>query len=63
MKHLISFALLAGAAIAYAGGMGPFFFGSPVLGGALLVGAVALELSFWLRIFRRTASSVAMSTK
>ena len=53
MKHLISLALLVGAMAAYAAGIGPFFFGSPVIGGVLLAGALVLEVSLWRRVLRK----------
>ncbi|MHB1058234.1 MAG: glycosyl transferase family 39 [Rhodanobacter sp.] len=50
MRHLISGIVLLAAMAAYANGMGPFFFGAPVIGGMLLVVAVALEVVFWRRL-------------
>jgi len=61
MKHLIGLALLLGAVIAYAAGVGPFFFGSPVIGGVLLAAALVLEVSFWRRVFRKHPSPARLS--
>jgi membrane protein implicated in regulation of membrane protease activity len=61
MKHLISLALLLGAVVAYAAGVGPFFFGSPVIGGVLLAAALVLEVFFWRRVLRKNPSSARPS--
>lgn len=63
MKHLISLALFLGAALAYATGVGPFFFGSPVMGGALLAAAFILEAFFWRRVLRKNPSRTATPLK
>ncbi|WP_082547611.1 hypothetical protein [Rhodanobacter sp. Soil772] len=63
MKHLIGLALLLGAAAAYATGVGPFFFGAPLMGGALLAAAFALEVFFWRRILRKNPSRAATPLK
>jgi hypothetical protein len=53
MRHLISLALLLGALVAAVAGVGPFFFGAPIIGGALLLLAVVLEISFWRHLVRK----------
>lgn len=63
MKHLISLALFLGAAVAYATGVGPFFFGSPVMGGALLAAAFILEAFFWRRVLHKNPSRAATPLK
>jgi len=55
--HLTSLALVAAATRAYAAGYGPLFFGAPMLGALLLLGGVALEVSFWRRLLRVRAST------
>ena len=57
MRHLVTVALGVGALVAYVLGLGPFFFGTPIVGGLLLLCAVVLELSFWLRLWRGRSSS------
>jgi hypothetical protein len=52
MRHLISIALLIVGAAACAVGFGPLFFGQPLLGGALLLAGLCLEMGFWLRLLR-----------
>lgn len=51
MRHLISIFLLVAAAITYVIGIGPLFFGTPLLGSVLVGAGLMLELAFW----RRTA--------
>ena len=61
MKHLISLSLLLGAVVAYAAGVGPFFFGSLVIGGVLLAAALVLEVFFWRRVLRKNPTSARTS--
>lgn len=56
MRHLITFAILLAAVTAYVSGVGPLFFGAPLIGTALVLAGVFLELAFWLRLFRRALS-------
>lgn len=52
MRQLASIAfLLAGTAV-FALGLGPAFFGQPLLGVPLLLVGAGLELAFWLRLRR-----------
>lgn len=52
MRHLTTFAIVLAAIAAYAFGVGPLFFGAPLLGTALVLAGVLLELAFWLRLLR-----------
>ncbi|WP_447736430.1 glycosyl transferase family 39 [Rhodanobacter soli] len=56
MRHLISFAIFLAAVAAYASGLGPLFFGTPLVGTVLALAGVLFELAFWLRLFRRAPS-------
>jgi hypothetical protein len=56
MRHLITFATFLAAVAAYVSGIGPLFFGAPLVGTALVLAGVLLELAFWLRLFRRAPS-------
>jgi hypothetical protein len=56
MKHLVTLALFLGAIGFYLVGVGPFFFGAPVIGGLLLLCGLALELSAWHRTRCRRGS-------
>ncbi|WP_108470785.1 glycosyl transferase family 39 [Rhodanobacter thiooxydans] len=53
MRHLITFAIFLAAVAAYALGLGPLFFGAPLVGSVLVLAGVLFELAFWLRLFRR----------
>jgi hypothetical protein len=57
MRHLTRFALLLAAAVAYAAGIGPLFFGEPLLGTVLVLAGAGLEIGFWRRhrVARRAA--------
>jgi hypothetical protein len=52
MKHLASLALLLAATAVYVAGLGPMFFGAPLLGALLLLAGAALEAGFWRRLRR-----------
>ncbi len=54
MRYLITFAIFLAAVAAYGLGLGPLFFGAPLLGTMLILAGVLFELAFWLRAFRRT---------
>lgn len=56
MRHLITFAIFLAAVAAYVFGVGPLFFGTPLVGTLLVLAGVLLELAFWLRVFRGTPS-------
>lgn len=56
MRHLITLAIFLAAVAAYAFGVGPLFFGTPLVGTALVLAGVLLELAFWLRLLRRAPS-------
>lgn len=56
MRHLITFAIFLAAVAAYALGLGPLFFGAPLVGSMLMLAGVLFELAFWLRLFRRAPS-------
>jgi hypothetical protein len=56
MRYLITFAIFLAAVVAYAFGIGPLFFGAPLVGTMLVLAGVSFELAFWLRVFRRTPS-------
>jgi hypothetical protein len=62
MRHLITFAIFLAAVAAYALGIGPLFFGTPLVGTVLVLAGVLLELAFWLRIFRRTPAAPASTS-
>lgn len=59
MRHLATLGFFLAAAIAYFLGIGPLFFGAPLLGWILVVAGFACELVFWhrLRHSRETAST------
>jgi hypothetical protein len=57
MRHLITFAIFLAAVAAYAFGVGPLFFGTPLAGSVLVLAGVLLELAFWLRLFRKTPAA------
>jgi hypothetical protein len=59
MRYLISSVFFVAAALAYMFGVGPAFFGAPLLGSALLLLGLGLEISAWRRLRRvpaRTSS-------
>ena len=56
MRHLITFTIFLAAVAAYALGLGPLFFGAPLVGSVLMLAGVLFELAFWLRLFRRAPS-------
>jgi hypothetical protein len=57
MRHLISTMLLVAAAAAYATGMGPFFFGMPLLGSVMLLVGAGFEVACWRRLNRGLSAS------
>ena len=56
MRHLITFAIFLAAVAAYSLGLGPLFFGAPLVGSVLMLAGVLFELAFWLRLLRRVPS-------
>ena len=50
MRHLITFALFAAAAVTYIAGIGPLFFGAPLIGIVLVGAGLVLESVFWFRV-------------
>lgn len=52
MRHVISIVLIVGAFLAGSTGWGPLYFGAPVIGMALLLAALGLEVLFWRRVVR-----------
>lgn len=52
MRHLITVALMVAALLAYAAGLGPLFFGAPVVGSVLVLAALILEVAAWRRVIR-----------
>ena len=56
MRHLITFAIFLAAVAAYAYGIGPLFFGMPLVGAVLMLAGGLFELAFWLRLLRRAPS-------
>jgi len=62
MRHLIIFAIFLAAIAAYVFGVGPLFFGTPLIGTVLVLAGVLLELAFWLRIFRRAPAAPASTS-
>jgi len=57
MRHLTTFAIFLAAVAAYVFGVGPLFFGIPLVGSVLVIAGVLLELVFWLRLLRRTPAA------
>jgi hypothetical protein len=57
MRHLASIALPVLGAAVFALGLGPAFFGQPLLGVPLLLAGMGLELAFWLRPHRRDGAA------
>lgn len=54
MRHLVSLAMPVVGSAVFALGLGPAFFGQPLLGVPLLLVGLGLELAFWLRFRRRS---------
>lgn len=52
MRHLLSLLLLTAAVVAYVAGIGPLFFGTPLVGCVLMAMGLALEWGFWRRLIR-----------
>ena len=50
MRHLVTFVLLTAAMLAYVAGIGPLFFGTPLVGGLLVAAAIVFELVGWWRV-------------
>jgi hypothetical protein len=50
MRHLASIAMLLVGTLVFALGLGPAFFGQPLLGVPLLLVGAGLELAFWRRL-------------
>jgi hypothetical protein len=50
MRHLASIAMLLVGTLVFALGLGPAFFGQPLLGVPLLLVGAGLELAFWWRL-------------
>ncbi|MEP7186730.1 MAG: glycosyl transferase family 39 [Rhodanobacter sp.] len=65
MRYLTSTVCFAAAALAYVLGIGPAFFGAPLLGSALLLLGLGLEIAFWRRLRRSgsTSSSTTVTTR
>jgi hypothetical protein len=59
MRHLATLGFLLAAAIAYFLGIGPMFFGAPLLGWILILAGFACELVFWYRL-RHSREPVSM---
>ena len=57
MRDLVTLLLILGAGAAYMSGLGPFFFGMPVIGTMLLAAGVTFELTAWWRVTHRTPHS------
>lgn len=53
MRHVISIVLIVCAILAAGASWGPLYFGTPILGVALLLTAVVLESLFWRRTVRK----------
>jgi len=63
MRHLITLAIFLAAVAAYALGLGPLFFGAPLVGSVLVLAGVLFELAFWLRLFRKTPAASTSTGK
>ncbi len=50
MRHFVTLLFLTGAILAWVAGIGPLFFGAPVVGSLLVAAAVACEFVFWWRV-------------
>ena len=55
MRHMINIAFLVAALAAFAAGVGPAFFGAPLLGGLLLLVGLGCEITFWRRLLGQRA--------
>ncbi|HKJ10445.1 MAG TPA: glycosyl transferase family 39 [Gammaproteobacteria bacterium] len=53
MRHAIGILLIVGAILAAGAGWGPLFLGAPVVGVALLLTALGLEVWVWRNFFRK----------
>ena len=56
MHHLISIAFLVVAGAAYVFGVGPLFFGAPLVGGVLMLIGAGFAIGFWRRLKRGTSA-------
>lgn len=63
MRHLTTFALFLAAIAAYAFGIGPLYFGAPLVGSVLVLAGVLFELAFWLRLFRKAPAASTSAGK
>ena len=52
MRHLITLCFFLAAATAYFVGVGPLFFGAPILGWVLILAGISFEIAFWRRLRR-----------
>lgn len=57
MRYLISTVLSSAAVLAYVFGPRPALFGAPLLGSALLLIGLALEITTWCRLLRVPSGS------
>lgn len=62
MRYLTSTVFFVAAAVAYIFGIGPAFFGAPLLGSALLVLGLGLEISFWRQLRRAPSGRPSPAT-
>jgi hypothetical protein len=60
MRQWISFALLVAGAGVFALGLGPAFFGEPLLGVPLLLAGLGLEIASWRRLWRGGRRPIAL---
>jgi hypothetical protein len=57
MRHLITLGLFVAAGVAYFLGLGPLFFGEPLLGSVLVAAGVVFELASWHRVMRSRSNT------
>ena len=57
MRHLATLGFFLGAAVAYMFGIGPLFFGAPLLGSVLVLAGIVCEVIFWRRLVRSRTTS------
>lgn len=63
MRYLTSTMFFAAAALAYVFGIGPALFGAPLLGSALLLLGLVLEITFWRRLRRGRSTSSSVTAR
>jgi hypothetical protein len=61
MRHLVTLVFFLAASVAYVFGIGPLFFGAPLVGWVLVLAGFACELVFWYRLRHSRESASAQN--